>query len=55
MDFFAFEVGFYLTGSLGQHWCLGTGRGDRGLLAQVRQSLDVKNHENQAWLKEVGR
>lgn len=23
MDFFAFEVGFYLTGFLEQHWCLG--------------------------------
>lgn len=55
MDLLAFEVGFYLTGFLEQHWCLGPDRGDRDLLAQLRQSLDVKNPQNQAWLDEVGR
>lgn len=48
MDLLTFEVGFYLTGFLEQHWCLGTGQGNRGLLAQLRQSLDVKNPKNQA-------
>lgn len=55
MDLLTFEVGFYLTGFLEQHWCLGTGQGNRGLLAQLRQSLDVKNPKNQAWLDKVGR